>query len=925
MDTWCLLLLGILCCLNGVQTLTCPSGFQSTILGTCADTNECQGSAPCTKGTCVNTNGNHYCDDSQSIDKNNQTVCGSVTCNNFANCVNNTNTCICQPGYTGPTCSVQLSCDKMCRNNGTCDFQGIEEVCICSEGFTGSECQYSLNICNNQSQSVCLNNGTCAFGQFDSFPSCSCSGSYEGLFCEASNCSTLCYPSNKDASCGGSCLCNSTYYGDSCQYTTCTCENGGVSVPDDVASCRCVCPEGTSGANCSVSTVNECRSSPCQNGGTCMDEIGYYTCKCPPEYSGYNCDKRCELDRNCLWKDCMQCKNKFGDGVCDSECNNELCLFDGFDCYNGSASVCNGTYPNGTKVMDLPDKCMGLYDDNICVSNETTAEVLCRNQACGSDGLDCLDNKRSSSNIIGVLVVDFILKNNGITDEAVLNDSTPTLFGKLLPYSLSSYQGFPAFFVRRQTTDSFSPGTGSMMVNPYPDFFTSLKYRVYYNVANQPNCSSSSSFPCWTDITSVSRYVALTATSLLSTYIDSFTELFTCTEGYYGSRCAMNCSSMCQSNSAGRTCEMDTGKCISGCSSNSYTGDNCDIMCASNCLGSCSNTDGVCALTSNNTRCKAGYQGFYCNETCSSITYGIDCAFNCSTNCKTGTCNTMTGYCTCKPGYSQTDPMCRTACSSGTYGDNCTGVCNPCGAGSPCNTVDGSCSSCPVGKQGSLCNQAATLADPTSDMQSTIIAAIIIIVCLLAIAGIIAFILWRRNQGSEYQLNEVEPLSTKKLNGENGNAFEMQEKIDTTATLENEKRPEAEDTPLLEQTDKVYTGDAAQTNPTESSKSDRSSSSSSTESTKNNDAGDSDAINNGGILKLDFKYIDVESKENSLEDVRDTGKEESTAETVGEGNVTGDVNTGTASEGETAGKTMETGRSNSYLETDIDTAHKNGE
>lgn len=146
---------------------------------------------------------------------------------------------------------------------------------------------------------------------------------------------------------------------------------------------------------------------------------------------------------------------------------------------------------------------------------------------------------------------------------------------------------------------------------------------------------------------------------------------------------------------------------------------------------------------------------------------------------------------------------------------------------------------------------------------------------------------------------------------------------DTTATLENEKKPEAEDTPLLEQTDKVYTGDAAQTNPTESSKSDRSSSS--TESTKNNDAGDSDAINNGGILKLDFKYIDVESKENSLEDVRDTGKEESTTETGGEGNVTGDVNTGTASEGETAGKTMETRRSNSYLETDIDTAHKNGE
>lgn len=168
----------------------------------------------------------------------------------------------------------------------------------------------------------------------------------------------------------------------------------------------------------------------------------------------------------------MQCKNKFGDGVCDSECNNEVCLFDGFDCYNRSNSVCNGTYPNGTNVMDLPDKCMALYDDNICVSNGTTAEVLCINQACGGDGLDCLDNKRNSSNIIGVLVVDFILKNNGITNETVLNESTPTLFGKLLPYSLSTYQGYPAFFVRRQTTDSFSAGTGSMMVNPYPDYFT---------------------------------------------------------------------------------------------------------------------------------------------------------------------------------------------------------------------------------------------------------------------------------------------------------------------------------------------------------------------------------------------------------------------------------------------------------------------
>lgn len=54
-------------------------------------------------------------------------------------------------------------------------------------------------------------------------------------------------------------------------------------------------------------------------------------------------------------------------------------------------------------------------------------------------------------------------------------------------------------------------------------------------------------------------------------------------------------------------CEMDMGKCIFGCSSNLYMGDNCDIMCVSNCLGLCLNIDGVCVLMLNNMRCKVGY------------------------------------------------------------------------------------------------------------------------------------------------------------------------------------------------------------------------------------------------------------------------------------------------------------------------------
>ena len=36
--------------------------------------------------------------------------------------------------------------------------------------------------------------------------------------------------------------------------------------------------------------VDECASSPCQNGGTCVDVVNAYTCNCVPGYTGDNCD-----------------------------------------------------------------------------------------------------------------------------------------------------------------------------------------------------------------------------------------------------------------------------------------------------------------------------------------------------------------------------------------------------------------------------------------------------------------------------------------------------------------------------------------------------------------------------------------------------------------------------------------------------------
>lgn len=50
----------------------------------------------------------------------------------------------------------------------------------------------------------------------------------------------------------------------------------------------------------SIADINECQSSPCALGSTCVDEINGYRCLCPPDRTGSHCQEG--SSRHMMWK-----------------------------------------------------------------------------------------------------------------------------------------------------------------------------------------------------------------------------------------------------------------------------------------------------------------------------------------------------------------------------------------------------------------------------------------------------------------------------------------------------------------------------------------------------------------------------------------------------------------------------------------------
>nr|XP_023668585.1 delta-like protein 4 isoform X1 [Paramormyrops kingsleyae] len=249
----------------------------------------------------------------------------------------------CLPGWKGEYCVEPICLEGCSKQNGNCSRPG---ECLCRDGWQGALCDQ------------CRKYPTCKHGTCQQPWQCNCEEGWGGLLCDQDlNYCTHHKPCRNGATCMNTgqgsytCTCPPGFTGADCQLgapecSSSPCQNGGECV-DLEDGYRCICPRGTDGAHCQHRLLT-CADVPCFHSGRCRDKQGGqgYVCECPWGFTGLNCERR--LDR-CSLLPCANggwCVLQSGRPVCSCpagftgprcEINTNWC--NGSPCANGGTCV----------------------------------------------------------------------------------------------------------------------------------------------------------------------------------------------------------------------------------------------------------------------------------------------------------------------------------------------------------------------------------------------------------------------------------------------------------------------------------------------------------------------------------------------------------------------------------------------------------
>ncbi|XP_055969708.1 protein delta homolog 1 [Sorex fumeus] len=191
---------------------------------------------------------------------------------------------------SGPT-AHGAECHPACHpQNGFCHD---DNVCRCHPGWQGPLCDQ------------CVTFPGCAHGFCVSPWECMCEDGWEGDLCDADVRGCISAPCANNGTCVNMekgnyvCSCVPGFSGRDCgtKAGPCVingspCQHGGTCVDDDgrAPHASCLCPPGFSGNFCEI-VASSCTPNPCENRGICTDIGGDFRCRCPAGFMDKTCSR----------------------------------------------------------------------------------------------------------------------------------------------------------------------------------------------------------------------------------------------------------------------------------------------------------------------------------------------------------------------------------------------------------------------------------------------------------------------------------------------------------------------------------------------------------------------------------------------------------------------------------------------------------
>ncbi|XP_061167984.1 fibropellin-1-like isoform X2 [Saccostrea echinata] len=555
--------------------------------------NECLYNPCGVYGTCVDIVGGYKCSCSTYWTGKNCDVhmksCAFNPCRNNGTCqdLDNTYLCTCNAQWTGRNCEIDVNectVSSPCQNGGLCLNTRGDYTCRCSQGWTGKNCDTDIDEC--QVQNSCPSNTLCEntrgshecldCSTYTCYHDSQCMDTVNGPVC---NCSTsgwtgrqcdrkdFCHETCTDieinsgrcpSRCGRSSECLNKEDGYSCHYNPCKsspCQNGG-SCFKGHNDFNCKCDIHWAGKACDQ--VNYCARNPCQHGGSCINRLNGFKCSCTPEWIGTTCTEvnycypnPCTHNGACTsltnTSTCL-CSTEWTGSLCEKRnyCSTSPCQNDGI-CTNGPTHfTCNCTENWIEANCEQYDYCSSNPCKNHatcknrpgnfeCHCHEGFSGVTCASAIDHCVSSPCQNNATCTNNPYGYFcrcASGYMGKDCNLDlDECKLNMCPP------MSTCFNYNGGFDCRWTRRSIREAHREGTKHVLITEMKDAMIPISIFLQFleNGISNAACADSK------------KGLLVPYTMEFNSGIQKLTFSIKCAKGKYQSFVASNISSYCDS------------------------------------------------------------------------------------------------------------------------------------------------------------------------------------------------------------------------------------------------------------------------------------------------------------------------------------------------------------------------------------------